>query len=134
MKIFCAAYPWLFPGGIGDIYDEERGSVKDLTGPVKCIKSWANHLLHYYDGRFREDQLFGLYLHNTIQRHENNTKGAFFVNDKIFLVRIHPLLMTSKLRYAKAILHLYQNFDTTVRAYVEVMDFGKKDKGVTSLD
>ena len=34
--------------------------------------------------------------------------------------------MTSKLRYAKAILHLYQNFDTTVRAYVEVMDFGEK--------
>ena len=74
----------MFPGGIGDIYDEERGSVKDLTGPVKCIKSWANHLLHYYDGRFREDQLFGLYLHNTIQRHENNSKGAFFVNDKNF--------------------------------------------------
>ena len=124
----------MFPGGIGDIYDEERGSVKDLTSLEKRIRSWANHLLHYYDGRFREDQLFGLYLHNTIQRHENNTKGAFLSMTKIVLVRIHPLLMTSKLRYAKAILHLYQNFDTTVKAYVEVIDFGEKNKGVTSLD
>ena len=39
-QVFVNAYPWLFPGGIGDVYDPRRGKVKD-------IHAWAKHLLRY---------------------------------------------------------------------------------------
>jgi len=74
----------LFPGGIGDVYDEHRGAIKDLQGPVHCLKSWARHLLHYVDGRFSHDQLFTLYLYNTIQRQDNNSKGSYFFKSNAF--------------------------------------------------
>jgi hypothetical protein len=41
------------------MYDMTRGKVS--------IKDWGNHLLRYYDGRFLQDSLFGLFLYNTIQ-------------------------------------------------------------------
>jgi hypothetical protein len=47
---FVNSYPWLFPSGIGDIYDLERGEVP--------INEWGQHLLQYYDGQFLEDSLF----------------------------------------------------------------------------
>jgi hypothetical protein len=70
-NIFTNSYPWLFPGGIGDIYDMTRGKVS--------IKDWGRHLLRYYDGRFLEDSLFGLFLYNTVQRHSSNSEGNFFL-------------------------------------------------------
>jgi len=51
---FVNSYPWLFPSGVGDIYDLEQGEIP--------IKEWGRHLLRYYDGRFLEDPLFGLFL------------------------------------------------------------------------
>lgn len=84
-NVFVNAYPWLFPGGIGDIYDTVRGK-------VQSIKSWAKHLIHYYDGRFLGDQLFTLYLFNTLQRHDNNSSGNFFFNDKNWLGSNPPSL------------------------------------------
>ena len=50
-QIFVNSYPWLFPGGVGDIYDLERGEIP--------IKEWGQHLLQYYDGGFFEDPLLG---------------------------------------------------------------------------
>lgn len=38
--------------------------------------------MKYCDGRFLNDQLFCLYVANTIMRQENNTSGAYFVTDK----------------------------------------------------
>ena len=38
--------------------------------------------MHYYDGRFKQNQMFTLYVFNTIQRQENNRSGAFFHSDK----------------------------------------------------
>ena len=70
-NIFTNSYPWLFPGGIGDIYDMTRGKVS--------IKDWGRHLLRCYDGRFLEDSLFGLFLYNTVQRHSSNSEGNFFL-------------------------------------------------------
>ncbi len=67
---FVNSYPWLFPGGVGDIYDLERGEIS--------IKEWGRHLLGYCDRRFLEDPLFGLFLYNAIQRHTNNSEGNFF--------------------------------------------------------
>jgi hypothetical protein len=50
---FVDFYPWLFPGGIGDIYDLEQGEVP--------IQEWGRHLLQYYNGQFLEDSLFRLF-------------------------------------------------------------------------
>lgn len=77
-QIFVNAYPWLFPGGIGDIYDNKRGKVRDVS-------LWAKHLIRYHDGRFLNDQMFTLYVFNVRQRHMNNTKGNFFYTNKHFL-------------------------------------------------
>ena len=85
-QIFVNAYPCLFPGGIGDVYDPIRGKVKD-------IHSWATHMIRFKDGRFINDQMFCLYVFNMLQRHTNNTQGNFFYNDKNFLgasVRMPP--------------------------------------------
>jgi hypothetical protein len=38
------------------MYDIERGKVS--------IQDWGKHLLRYYDDRFLEDSLFGLFLYN----------------------------------------------------------------------
>lgn len=90
-KIFSCAYPWLFPGGIGDVYaDESRGSLEELSGPVKDLPSWGRHLMHYKDGRFQRDQMFSLYLYNVIQRHNNNASGAFFHSDKNWFGKLPP--------------------------------------------
>ncbi len=55
LQIFVNSYPWLFSGGVGDIYNLERGEI--------TIKEWGQHLLGYYDGQFLEDLLFGLFLY-----------------------------------------------------------------------
>lgn len=72
------AYPWLFPGGIGDVYDRKRGKVSN-------VHEWANHLIRYHDGRFLNDQMFCLYVFNMLQRHTNNTQGNFFYKNENFL-------------------------------------------------
>ena len=91
-KLFSTAYPWLFPGGIGDVYDDERGGLDQLNGWVKSLKTWAKHLMHYHDGRFQQCQLFALYVSNTIQRQENNKKGAYFHSDKNWYGKNPPSL------------------------------------------
>jgi hypothetical protein len=82
-QIFVNAYPWLFPGGIGDVYDPRRGKVKSLI-------DWAQHLLHYHDGRFLNDQMLVLYIFNMLQRHVNNTQGNYFYKNDNFLGRNPP--------------------------------------------
>ena len=46
-RIFALAFPWLFPGGIGDI--------KDYVGK---IGQWGEHMLFYQDARFASDKIF----------------------------------------------------------------------------
>eukprot|EP00985_Skeletonema_marinoi_P029256 scaffold27359_cov174-Skeletonema_marinoi.AAC.1 len=46
-QVFVNAYPWLFPGGIGDVYDPIRGKVKD-------IYEWAKHLLRFHDASLKQ--------------------------------------------------------------------------------
>ena len=81
-SIFCNSYPWLFPGGIGDIYDMKRGEWS--------VQKWGKHLLRYSDGRFLEDQLFSLFVFNTMQRHTNNSQGSYFFNDDKFIGKNPP--------------------------------------------
>ncbi len=76
-QIFVNSYPWLFPGGVGDIYDLEQGEIP--------IKEWGQHLLQYYNEGFLEVPLFGLFLYNTIQRHTNISEGNFFFKSDHFI-------------------------------------------------
>ena len=69
----CNAFPWLFPGGIADIYDDVRGKTD--------IFSWAKHLTKFMDGRFQRDHIWCLYVSNIVKRHHNYMKGSYFVNN-----------------------------------------------------
>ncbi len=73
------------------MYDIEHGKVS--------IQDWWKHLLQYYDGRFLEDSLFGLFLYNTIQRHASNREGNFFLDSD----RFNWKKSTNSSRIAKAI-------------------------------
>jgi len=48
-KVFCMAFPWLFPGGIGDYNSPRKHTLH--------VHNWANNLLYFEDGRFAEDRL-----------------------------------------------------------------------------
>jgi hypothetical protein len=78
----------LFSSGVGDIYNLKQGEIP--------IKDWGQHLLQYYDGRFLEDLLFGLFLYNTIQRHTNNSKGDFFFEFDRFIGKNPPTVQELK--------------------------------------
>jgi hypothetical protein len=64
------------------MYDIKHGKVR--------IQDWWKHLLRYYDGRFLEDSLFGLFLYYTIRRHASNREGNFFLNLDRFIGRNPP--------------------------------------------
>ncbi len=81
-NIFVNSHPWLFPGGIGNMYD--------LTHRKVSIKEWGYHLLRYYDGCFLKYSLFGLFLYNTVQRHTSNSEGNFFLALDQFIGRNPP--------------------------------------------
>ena len=68
-RIFCMAFPWLFPGGIGD-----------PTDYCKQTKDWGKHMLLFEDGRFARDDLFCFFAENYEVRHLNSDTGHFFVN------------------------------------------------------
>jgi Helitron helicase-like domain at N-terminus len=72
-KIFCLAFPWLFPGGIGDI---KESRIRDVD-----IGEWAQNLLFYEDGRFAKDNLWSFFTLNYLQRHRNKSQSRWFVKD-----------------------------------------------------
>jgi hypothetical protein len=74
--IFSNAFPWLFPGGVGDL-DENK-----LTIPGYAAK-WLKTMILYFDGRFCKDPTFCFYALNFKQRHQNSSSGAFFITDFI---------------------------------------------------
>ena len=93
--IFVNAYPWLFPGGVGDLYDPDFGDRGLLP------KEWARHLLNWKDGRFARSQLFTLYAYNTVQRHNNNSSGRFFISSDRFIGENPPTLEDLKEKLKK---------------------------------
>jgi hypothetical protein len=72
-KLFCLAFPWLFPGGMGDIKESRERDVD--------IGEWAENLLFYEDGRFAKDNLWCFFTLNYIQRHRNKSQSRWFVKD-----------------------------------------------------
>ena len=71
VRIFARAFPWLFPGGYGDI--------RDFPNSERVIPEWGKRLLYYEDGRFAKDKLFCFFALNYIIRHRNSTAGKFFI-------------------------------------------------------
>jgi len=61
------AFPWLFPGGIGDIKESREYDID--------IADWAQNLLFYKDGRFAKDNLWCFFVLNYIQRHRNKSQS-----------------------------------------------------------
>ena len=45
-RIFCKAFPWLFPGGVGDINSMHLEPIE--------LDEWIKHLLLYVDGTKRD--------------------------------------------------------------------------------
>ena len=68
-RLFAMAFPWLFPGGIGD----KRDSPIDVA-------AWGKQMLYYEDGRFATDKIFCFYVLNYIIRQRNSSSGRWFVN------------------------------------------------------
>ena len=74
-RMLANAYPWLFPGGVGDMSGRQYDK--------KMLNQWTETLLHYHDGRFMRDKVFSFHLFNIIQRHGNNRSSYYFVRDYI---------------------------------------------------
>ena len=72
LKLFCMIFPWLFPGGIGDITCTNDGSMTK--------ESWAKRMIMYKDGRFAKDKAFCFYALNYLMRRRNQSQGSFYVN------------------------------------------------------
>ena len=49
-RIFPNAFPWLFPGGHGDLYVMNEKAVS--------IEKWIKKMIYYFDGRFAKDKMF----------------------------------------------------------------------------
>ena len=71
-KLFCKAFPWLFPGGVGEPGDSEC---------KENIDAWAERLLYYYDGRFAKDKMWCFFALNYSLRRKNAENGSYFVSD-----------------------------------------------------
>ena len=71
-KLFCDAFPWLFPGGFGDY--------NDFSPRNQHIKDWLENLILYQDGRFAKDPMFSFFALDYATRRKNNTSGNYFVN------------------------------------------------------
>ena len=69
------AFPWLFPGVHGD------KDCYDLKGNE--LELWFKQLLHYFDARFSEDNIWCFYALNFLNRRRNQLNGSFYV-DNIF--------------------------------------------------
>jgi hypothetical protein len=48
-KSFALSFPWLFPGGRGDFFDQNH------LKPI-LFQEWAKNLMYYKDGRFQKDE------------------------------------------------------------------------------
>ena len=73
-RLFARAYPWLFPGGVGDIQDFPK------SGSGSNIKEWGKNLIMYRDGRFTKDKFFCFFALNYITRQRNASSGNWFIS------------------------------------------------------
>ena len=70
--LFAMAFPWLFPGGIGDFLQPRAVDEE--------VAKWGRRLMRFKDARFITDKVFCFYLWNFIMRRRNQAQGNFYVN------------------------------------------------------
>ena len=71
-SLFTRAFPWLFPGGLGDF-----GQFRDKK---ITVGDWARDLLYYKDGRFAKDRIWCFFVLDFVTRKKNQMSGGFFVD------------------------------------------------------
>jgi hypothetical protein len=71
-KIFYKAFPWLFPGGVGDLNDHREWKIS--------ATDWVARMLQHEDGRFASDKMWCLFALNYSTRRRNQMSGRFFVD------------------------------------------------------
>jgi hypothetical protein len=71
-RLFCKAFPWLYPGGVGDINSMHDEAID--------LDHWIQHLLRYADGRFARDKMWCFFALNYSQRKSVMKQGGYFVN------------------------------------------------------
>ncbi len=71
-KLFCKAFPWLFPGGNADVNDYRTRKITPTE--------WAERLLMFEDGRFATDKMWCFFALNYTTRRRNQSSGRFFVD------------------------------------------------------
>ena len=72
IKLFCKAFPWLYPGGIGDFNEFSNQSI--------TLQNYFTQQLHYHDARFAKDKIWAFYAYNYLQRHNNMKQGGYFID------------------------------------------------------
>ncbi len=72
-RLFVKAFPWLFPGGIGDCHDHQQHQM--------TVNEWIQRCALHMDGRFAMDKMWGFYALNWATRKKNQTSGGCFVDD-----------------------------------------------------
>ena len=108
-KIFAMAYPWLFPGGIGD--------VKDFPNE-RMFAKWGQMLLRFEDARFQKDKFFCFYALNYITRQHNASKSNWFVKDfskggPCCLAELKEQISNGNLSFVKHITYMNQQIKGT---------------------
>ena len=99
----------LFPGGVGDQYDKERGEIENHA-------KWAQHLLRYFDGRFERHKIWSLYTLNWMTRKDSSKMGGYFL--KKFLGSNPPTVNELKQRIKKgdtSFISKLQHFSSKMR-------------------
>ena len=71
IHLFSKAFPWLFPGGQGDITSDELSEMH--------MEKWMHHMLHYDDRRFAADKMWSFFALNYALRKQNKNQGGYFV-------------------------------------------------------
>jgi hypothetical protein len=71
-KIFYKAFPWLFPGGVGDFNDHREWKIS--------ATDWVARMLQHEDGRFASDKMWCFFALNYSTRRRNQMSGRFFVD------------------------------------------------------
>ena len=68
IKLFCKAFPWLFPGGVGDFNEFQNEKI--------TLSEWITKMLLYYDGQFAKDKMWCFYVYDNLMRHYNMNNGS----------------------------------------------------------
>jgi len=72
--VFVNSFPWLYPGGYGDVNQQHAEHFIEES-------QWARMQLRYFDNRFQNDPMWCFYALNFVQRHRNKKSGGFFLKD-----------------------------------------------------